>query len=166
MLAVSNTSPLRYLIVVQQSDLLVRLFTRVLVPPGVAAELSHAAAPAAVRDWIARPPSWLEVHRLASAPDIELSSSLDRGEAEAIQLASECAADVLIMDEWKGRTIVRARALPLVGAVGVLGAAYQRHLIDDPLGILANMRRHGFRVSEGVMKTFDSLLKTRYRRNP
>jgi predicted nucleic acid-binding protein len=164
MLAVSNTSPLRYLIAIEHANLLYNLFDRVLAPPGVAAELADPAAPPAVRDWIASPPAWFEVRRLATAPGVEIGASLDRGEAEAIQLASESAADVLVMDEWKGRSVARARGLPLIGALGVLGAAYQRRFIDDPMVLLANMRRHGFRASEQLVTGFASLLHTRYRR--
>jgi predicted nucleic acid-binding protein len=162
MLAVSNTSPLRYLIAIEHANLLHSLFDRVLVPPGVAAELADPAAPPAIRDWIASPPVWLEVRRLATAPGVEVSASLDRGEAEAIQLASESAADVLIMDEWKGRNVARARGL--IGALGVLGAAYRRRFIDDPMELLANMRRHGFRARQPLVTGFASLLLTRYRR--
>jgi predicted nucleic acid-binding protein len=54
-LAVSNTSPLRYLIAAGHADLLFRLFGEILIPSGVAAELSDAATPIAVREWIARP---------------------------------------------------------------------------------------------------------------
>jgi len=39
MLAVSNTSPLRYLIVVNHADLLAGLFGNILIPTGVAEEL-------------------------------------------------------------------------------------------------------------------------------
>jgi predicted nucleic acid-binding protein len=164
MRAVSNTSPLRYLIAVGQAELLPQLFGEVLIPPGVAAELSDAATPGIVRQWIAQSPPWLRTHSLISPPDAELMASLDRGEREAIQLAIEGRADVLIMDEWKGRAIARSRRLPLVGALGVLGDAYQRGLIDTPLEILADMRRGGFRISNEIVTEFEILLHTRYAR--
>src|SRR5579872_71775 len=122
------------------------------------------ARPLAVRQWIARPPSWLRIHPLHSAPDAELTATLDRGEREAIQLTTEQKADVLIMDEWRGRAIAQRRALPLIGALGVLGDSYQRALVDDPLGILANMRPQGFRISDQLVAKFAVLLQTRYAR--
>jgi hypothetical protein len=48
MLAVSNTSPLRYLIAVGNAELLAGLFGQILIPPGVAEELSDRGAPLAV----------------------------------------------------------------------------------------------------------------------
>ena len=164
MLAVSNTSPLRYLIAVGQVDLLFRLFGEILIPPGVAAELSDPATPASVRQWIARPPAWLRIHPLSAQPDAELIAALDLGERESIQLAFETKADVLIMDEWNGRAIVQSRGLPLTGALGVLGDAYRQGLIDDPLRILAEMRQQGFRISGQLVSRFQVLLRTRYAR--
>jgi predicted nucleic acid-binding protein len=89
MLAVSNTSPLRYLIAVGHAGLLPGLFGEILIPPGVAEELSDAGAPPAVSRWIAQPPNWLRIHSLYCPPDVELIAALDRGEREAIQLAME-----------------------------------------------------------------------------
>src|SRR5437773_6796613 len=102
MLAVSNTSPLRYLIAAGQVDFLFRFFGDILIPPGVAAELSDPATPVRVRQWIARPPGLAADSPLSAPPDAELMAALDRGERESIQLAVETNADVLFMDEWKG----------------------------------------------------------------
>lgn len=46
MIAVADTSPLCYVVLVGEIDLLPALFSEVLVPPGVAAELSDHRAPA------------------------------------------------------------------------------------------------------------------------
>jgi predicted nucleic acid-binding protein len=162
--AVSNTSPLYYLISVGHADLLARLFDRVLIPPGVAAELSNPVRPADVRKWIANPPTWLRIQPLVRPPDSELLTVLDLGEREAIQLAIECNAEILIMDERKGRAIVQRRGLPLIGALGVLGEAHRRGTLDDPLPVLQAMRQCGFRINDELVTRFEVLLKTRYAR--
>lgn len=162
MIAVSNTSPLRYLIAAGQAAVLEGLFREILIPTGVAAELMDPAAPLIVREWITHPPAWLRITDLKSMPDVELVAALDRGEREAIQLASECHADILIIDEWKGRTVAKRRRIPLTGAIGILGEAYKRRLIHNPLEILAELRQHGFRISPALVATFELLLRTRY----
>ncbi len=54
------------------------------------------------------------------------------------------------MDEWKGRTIAQRRGLPLTGALGILGIAYQKQILGDPMRILAMMRTQGSkRVKKG-----------------
>lgn len=164
MLVVSNTSPLRYLIAVGHGEVLAGLFGQIWIPAGVAQELKDKSAPPAVRRWIAQPPPWLQVHTLHSVPDAELMTTLDLGEREAIQLTMEQKADVLIIDEWRGRTIAQRRGLPIIGALGVLGDSYRRRLIDDPLNILAAMRQQGFRVSDRLVSDFEALIRTKYAR--
>jgi predicted nucleic acid-binding protein len=44
MIAVSNTTPLRYLIAIGQDDLLGKLFEKVFVPTGVHEEFAEAGA--------------------------------------------------------------------------------------------------------------------------
>jgi predicted nucleic acid-binding protein len=107
---------------------------------------------------------WLRIHPLISAPDAEIMTALDRGEREAILLATERKADVLIMDEWKGRAIAQRRGLPLTGALGVLGDAYRKGLIDAPLQVLADMRQQGFQIDDQLAVRFQVLLGTRYAR--
>lgn len=164
MLVVSNTSPLRYLIAVGHAELLAGLFGQILIPTGVAHELGDESAPQVIRQWIAQPPVWLRIHNLQSPPDAELMATLDLGEREAIQLTTEQKADILIIDEWRGRSIARRRGLPVIGALGVLGDGYQHSLIDDPLLILSAMRQQGFRVSDRLIADFGLLLQTKYAR--
>jgi predicted nucleic acid-binding protein len=109
MTAVSDTSPLRYLIAIGRADLMRDIFGRVLIPRGVEQELTDPAAPETVRQWIEQRPPWLEIRDLPQPPDPELTRRLDRGEAEAIRLAMDLRADFLLMDERRGRQMATAR---------------------------------------------------------
>ena len=60
-LVVTDTGPLHYLVLTGDIALLPTLFQKVLTPERVRGELAHAEAPAAVRGWIAAPPTWLEI---------------------------------------------------------------------------------------------------------
>lgn len=52
--------------------------------------------------------SWLDVQSIADLSLFRrLLDTLDRGEAEAITLAIELNADFLLIDERKGRNIIR-----------------------------------------------------------
>ena len=80
-----------------------RCYERVLVPPAVIAELDHPATLAAVRTWLAHRPEWIVIGRLQSPSDTpQALPELDPGEREAIQLALEAHADLLLMDEKLG----------------------------------------------------------------
>jgi predicted nucleic acid-binding protein len=107
---VADTTPLNYLVLIQAADILPELYRTVLIPPAVNAELAHANTPAVVRAWISQPPAWLKVVSLKQPVDSALEH-LDAGEREAISLASELQAILLLMDERDGVTIARHRGL-------------------------------------------------------
>jgi predicted nucleic acid-binding protein len=68
MIVIADSTPLHYLILIHQTDLLPRLFDRILIPPAVFEELQHQETPDFVRHWIMDPPSWLEVQALVPVP--------------------------------------------------------------------------------------------------
>jgi|SRR5271155_4810401 len=101
MIVVADASPLNYLIQIESETLLQKLFGRVLLPGAVMEELQHAAAPSAVASWVASLPSWIEIRTVAAQRDDALEI-LDPGEREAILLAQETRADLLLIDEKQG----------------------------------------------------------------
>jgi predicted nucleic acid-binding protein len=82
MIAVSNTTPLRYLIAIGQADLLGKLFEKVFVPAAVYDELTEAKTPENVRLHILSAPGWLEVRTVREAPANEFPVTLHRGSAK------------------------------------------------------------------------------------
>jgi len=60
MVVVADTSPINYLVLISRIDLPASLYTRMLIPPAVLAELKHPVAPKIVRDWAYSAPVWLE----------------------------------------------------------------------------------------------------------
>jgi predicted nucleic acid-binding protein len=137
MLVVADTSPLNYLILVDAVQVLERMYGRVIVPGAVARELSAEGAPAKTKEWFARRPGWLEV-RIAAAPSDY--PGLDAGEAEAIGLAKELRADLLLVDERRATAIARDREnLATTGTLGVLLDAATLGLVDLA-GTLARLR--------------------------
>jgi predicted nucleic acid-binding protein len=146
-LIVSDSSPLNILICLGQEHVLCKLFDRVVIPPEVVRELSHARAPSKVRQFIATPPSWLSI----SAPTKLLSFlHLDAGETEAISLAVELQATLMI-DERDGRSAATAHGLKIIGAVGILERAAGEGLIPDLKEIHAQIRGLKFRVSNEIL---------------
>src|SRR5947199_4208853 len=59
---VLDTSPVCYLFLIGEVEILPALYDRLLVPPAVVAELGDPEAPQALRNWMASPPAWLEVY--------------------------------------------------------------------------------------------------------
>src|SRR6267142_748091 len=121
-MVVSDTSPLNYLILIEQINLLPQLYTRVLIPGSVDEELNAPETPDLVRRWRASLPDWLEVSTDLAAPDPDLSH-LHAGERDAISLALHVKADAVIIDERRGREEAEKRGLRVIGTLGVLAAA-------------------------------------------
>jgi predicted nucleic acid-binding protein len=152
MIVVADTSPINYLVLIKEIDLLPALFGRVLVPEAVFQELRHPKSPTEVTGWISRPPAWLEVRLVSSVVAPELMQ-LDVGEREAIQLALESGADALLMDETEGRRVAESLRLQVRGTLGILERAAKLKLIDFSAA-LDKLDQTSFRVSPTVREAF------------
>jgi predicted nucleic acid-binding protein len=128
-LVVADTGPVRYLAVIESIHLLPRLFDQVIIPKAVLAELTHPRAPEAARRWANDLPTWAVIREAAQ---IELADVLDPGEAEAIALAGELKADLVLIDEREARREAARRRIPVIGTIGILEEAAARNLIDLP----------------------------------
>ena len=131
MIVVADTSVLCYLVLIEQIELLPRLFDQIVIPQAVYEELRAEGAPAQLQEWMRRLPTWLEIYSVTAIGDITLES-LHSGEREAILLAEELEADLIILDEKAARQIARERGLNLTGLLGILETAATRQLIDLP----------------------------------
>ncbi len=149
MIVVADTTPLRYLAVIGCEHLLPALYGRVLIPRAVEDELNHDHAPELVRVWLASRPSWLEIRQPSiPLPDIDL----DAGEREAIALAEEVAADLLLVDEWDARLEAERRHLRVVGTLRVLADGANRGLTSLEES-LYRLRSTNFRVNPQLIET-------------
>ena len=101
MIVVADTSPINYLILIQEIEILSKMYGTVVIPQTVREELVRPSAPQLVRSWIDHVPIWLEVRSPLAMPDSSLAK-LDAGERDAITLATELHADQIIVDEREG----------------------------------------------------------------
>ena len=155
-LVIADTGPVNYLVLIGHIDLLPALFDKVILPSAVQAELTDPSAPPSVRNWIANPPAWLNVHEAPSRqPDQASMEGLDEGEAAAIALAILLDADLLLMDDREGVIAARGKGLRVTGTLGVLDLAAQRGLVNFAEAV-NSLRRTTFRIPEALL---DSLMK-------
>lgn len=128
MIVVADTSPLRYLILIDHMHVLPALFGEVFVPPAVVSELSTERTPEEVRRWLANKPTWLRVQSPREAL-IQLRDVIDEGEREALSLAVEMKA-VLLIDDRHGRREAERLNCLVTGTLGVLSEAAAEGLAD------------------------------------
>lgn len=150
MTAVADASPLCYLVMIGEIDLLPQLFSRVVIPQAVILELLHEDATAAVRNWASNLPAWISVEQTPNviSPGME---KFQAGERAAIFLAESIKADIIIIDEKAARLVAGKRGLSVTGILGVLGEAATRGLVDLARAI-DQLRRTTFRCSPALFK--------------
>ena len=61
MIVVADTSPLRYLILIEHVQVWPALYGHVIVPPAVIMELNQERTPDLVKAWLSNMPEWLHV---------------------------------------------------------------------------------------------------------
>jgi predicted nucleic acid-binding protein len=130
LIVVSDTSPVLNLALIGRLDLLQLLYHQVLIPTAVYRELtiSKMDLPPAI-DLATMP--WLIVAAAKDQDRVqELREELDPGEAEAIVLAIERRAGLLLVDERRGRRTATAAGLTVTGLLGVVARAKQTGLIN------------------------------------
>jgi predicted nucleic acid-binding protein len=129
MIVVSDTSPICYLLLINHINILQVLYNVVIIPQTVADELSAFESPSVVKNWIAQPPDWIQIQPLKTRHYIELGK-LDPGEQEAILLAEELKADLVILDDKAARQIASERGLRIIGLLGIVKDAARASLLD------------------------------------
>ena len=144
---------------IDQPELLHKLYGDVVLPPAVLDELSAKNTPEKVKAWLGKGHGWLRVEDVDATIVETVSADLDPGEREAIALAQTLRADYLIIDDQEGRRQALDRKLNVVGPLGVLDRGDQQGLIEDFPGLLENLERAGFRMESSLK----ALLQERHR---
>ena len=153
MIVVSDTSVLINLAWLDKLSLLNKLYGDLLLPQAVWVEVVEKGAvkPGAVDVEAA---DWIQVCEVANKALIQaLRQDLDAGEAEAIALALETNAELLLMDERLGRATAQHFGLRYIGLIGVLITAKKRGFIVNVKPDLDRLRQvAGFYISESLYK--------------
>ena len=153
-LIVADTSPLIALAIMGLLPVLKNLFKKVLVPEAVVNECLHD---------VSKPQSSViekalreQLLELTSVSDIDfceqLEQVLDQGEAEAISLAKEWDATVL-MDEKAGRKVAHREGIICIGSLYILIKAKQYHFITSATPLIRRLLEHGYYLDDKLIDT-------------
>lgn len=148
---VADSSPLIALLNIGRFHLLEALFSTIIVPERVAAEIACQESPDSA--WFAaQEAGYVRVTPLQPDPRLAiLLLQIDAGEAEAILLADQLTLPLLI-DDKAGRQMAMAMGLQIIGLAGVLAALNQLGVVKcEELGaILEDLERVEFRLSAAL----------------
>jgi len=144
---VSNSTPLIALSRIGRFNLLKELFHEIVVPDAVFSEVVTSGKGRAGSKEL-ESAKWINCQQVNNRDLITfLKISLDDGEAEAIALAKEISADLLLMDDGDGRSIAGSVGISFTGTVGIL-LRYYRGNYADFKEALDELLAHGFRLSK------------------
>ena len=152
MIVVSDSSAIISLSAVQQLQLLPSLYGSVTIPPAVADELRNAEPNSPGVD--ALQADWLHVVQVQDSAAVNrFRVQLDLGEAEALELALELKADLLLIDESRGREAASREGIPIIGVLGVLLAGKKRGILDHVRPVLLDLQQNaGFWISPDLLQ--------------
>ena len=164
MIIVANAGPLIALAQIGHFDLLQSLYGQLYIPPAVRDEVvvSGYGRPGAAEVNTA---AWIHIVEARDTTAVQLlRERLGDGESEAIVLAIELKADLLLIDEARGRRVAEARDLNRIGTVGILIVAKKRGLIPTVTPLLDELQAAGFHMGEELYQTTRVLAGERYGR--
>jgi predicted nucleic acid-binding protein len=146
MVIVSDSSSIIALAACDKLDLLEELFGQVCIPQAVFNELTIPNKPKVevITEWAKS--RIIPVKNIAAVR--ALSLNLDSGESEALSLYWEIAADYLLIDEKKGRTIAARNGARTIGTIGILLWAKQKGFLAGVKPSLDMLMNTGFRISD------------------
>lgn len=134
--------------------LLPQLFQEVVIPTKVAQELSQNQDQAFLVKWHGVQASdWLAIRspKQPLLPQQPTGKPLDPGETEAIALALELQADLLLIDERAGFKVAQSLHIRTLGVLGILIEAKRTRLIPSVKPLLDQLREEiGFWVSHNL----------------
>lgn len=155
MIVVSDTSAITNLAAIGQLQLVSQLYNQVMIPEAVYRELADINPPVPGTLEVQNA-SWIEVRQVSNYEVVKRLRDevrLDPGESEAIALALELKADLLLIDERRGRAEADRLGVKITGLLGILVEAKHKKLIVavKPL-VDALITTSEFRVSSALYK--------------
>ncbi|MFW5760082.1 MAG: DUF3368 domain-containing protein [Cyclobacteriaceae bacterium] len=126
---VSNTTPIISLFKLNRLELLQKLYSQIYIPSAVYNEIEAGKSKKYYKD-ISRI-DWINIFEIQDKQAVKYFLDLDAGVAEAIVLATEINADLILLDEKLGRFHAKHVDLKVTGTLGILIKAKSKGLIEE-----------------------------------
>lgn len=150
MTVVCDASTLIALARIGQLDILAQVGAQVVIPMAVYDEVVVKGAGKPGSDEV-RQASWIETREVADRNVVaQFRTVLGAGESEAIALAKEHDASLIILDDQDARETAAAEGLDVVGLLAFLVLAKEEGIIHQVRPLLDALRRQGFFISDDL----------------
>lgn len=148
---VSNTTPIIALLKIGKLELLKDLYQEIYIPQEVFNEIEAGINKPYYLNLLAF--DWIKIVQIQDTKSIQYFLDLDRGEAEAIILATEMDADLILLDEVLGRFHAKHAGLKVTGTIGVLVKAKNLGHIAAIKPLLFDLREKGVWLSQTLIES-------------
>lgn len=135
---VSNTTPIISLLKIGKLQILKDLYGEIFVPQEVFNEIEAGKNKEYYTDLSKI--EWIKVEKIQNPKSLSYFLDLDKGEAEAIVLATELDADLIILDESLGRFHAKHAGVKITGTIGISLKAKQLGYINEIKTLLLELR--------------------------
>ena len=151
MIIISDTSPLVCLLHLNKINLLQDLFINVIIPTAVFNELIKAKI---INETFLQFNPFIHIKTPSNKKEVEeLRNILDAGESEAIVLSKELKANLLLIDEDRGRKFAKKYGLTIKGVLGVLLQAKEKGLILKIRPLIERLQTEiNFRINKSLLE--------------
>ncbi len=128
MILIGDSSALIALAICDALDLLTELYENVYVPQAVYLEIVQGDRPESdkLRRYLRE-----KVKNVDMTNYVYLDAYADIGETEAMLLYKQLSADVLLVDDKKGRKVAKMNKIEIIGSLGILLKAKKRGLLNE-----------------------------------
>jgi len=146
---VTNTTPIISLLKLSKLEILKDLYSEIIVPNAVYEEVQEGRNKTYYKDL--NQFQWIQIREVVDRNSLKFFYDLDTGEAEAIVLAKEIKAQLLIIDEKLGRYYASQAGLKITGTLGVLIKAKNAGFIKQVKPLLIELTQKEVWISENLI---------------
>jgi predicted nucleic acid-binding protein len=147
---VSNTTPIISLLKIGKLQILKDLYGTISIPQEVFNEIEAGKSKEFYADLSKI--EWIKIEKIQNIKSLSYFLDLDKGEAEAIILATEIEADLIILDETLGRFHAKHAGLKVTGTAGILIKAKNSGYITKLKPLLLELRLKSVWLSENFIQ--------------
>jgi len=147
---VSNTTPIISLLKIDKLHVLKELYGVIYLPLEIFNEIEAGKNKDFYVDLSKF--EWIKIQKIKNKKSLSYFLDLDKGEAEAIVLATEIGADLIILDETLGRFHAKHAGLKVTGTLGILLKAKQLGFVSELKSLLLELRIKGIWLSDRLIE--------------
>lgn len=154
---ISNTTPIISLLKIDKLDIIKDLYGEIFIPNEVFNEIEAGKNKEFYKDLSEI--EWIKIEEIKNKNSLSYFIDLDKGEAEAIILATEKEADLIIIDESLGRFYAKHSGLKVTGTIGMLLKAKNLGFINEIKPLLSELKSKNIWLSDSLVEKALKLAK-------